>query len=43
VNEKLDVGLRDEELALEVYKEVQRRHEEKTKARKSIQEEKEKK
>ena len=43
MNEKLDVGLRDEELALEVYKEVQRRHEEKTKARKSIQEEKEKK
>ncbi len=43
VNEKLDAGLRDEELALEVYKEVQRRHEEKTKARKVIQEEKKKK
>lgn len=43
VNEKLDVGLRDEELALEVYKEVQRRHEEKTKVRKAIQEEKERK
>jgi hypothetical protein len=27
VNERLDAGLRDEELALEVYKEVQRRHE----------------
>ncbi len=40
VNEKLEEGLRDEELALEVYKEVQRRHEEKTKVRKSIQEEK---
>lgn len=43
VNEKLDAGLRDEELALEVYKEVQRRHDEKTKARKAIQEEKKKK
>jgi len=42
VNEKLDTGLRDEELALGVYKEVQRRHEEKTKARKTIQEEKKK-
>lgn len=43
VNEKLEQGLRDEELALEVYKEVQRRHEEKTKVRKAIQEEKKKK
>lgn len=42
VNEKLNAGLKDEELALEVYKEVQRRHEEKTKVRKMIEEEKKK-
>jgi hypothetical protein len=42
VNEKLNTGLKDEELALEVYKEVQRRHEEKTKVRETIQEEKKK-
>lgn len=43
VNEKLDAGLRDEELALEVYKEVQRRHDEKTKAREKIQKDKKEK
>lgn len=43
VNEKLDAGLRDEELTLEVYKEVQRRHEEKTKAREKIQKDKKEK
>jgi hypothetical protein len=43
VNEKLDAGLRHEKLALEVYKEVQRRHEEKTKTREKIQKEKKEK
>ncbi|MBU3958941.1 MAG: hypothetical protein KKE91_03680, partial [Candidatus Omnitrophica bacterium] len=42
VNERLKEGLRDEELAVEVYKEVQRRQEEKAKIRKTIQEEKKK-
>ncbi|MFQ6066343.1 MAG: hypothetical protein ACE5K3_03575 [bacterium] len=43
VNEKLTEGLKGEELALEIYIEIQRRQEEKTKVRKAIQEEKKKK
>lgn len=42
VHEKLDEGLRSDDLSIEIYKEVARRHEEKMKTKEAIQERKEK-
>lgn len=42
VHEKLDAGLRDDKLSVEIYKEIARRHEKRLKAKESIQQEKEK-
>ena len=42
VHKKLDEGLRDDELSLEIYKESAKRHEEKMKTKEAIQQEKEK-
>ncbi|MBA7494492.1 hypothetical protein ES702_05068 [subsurface metagenome] len=42
VHEKLNEGLPDDDLAIEIYKGVARRHEEKMRAKEAIQEEKEK-
>ncbi len=36
VNEKLDEGLRGNDLAIEIYKEVARRHEEKMRAKEAL-------
>ena len=42
VHKKLDEGLRGDELSIEIYKEVARRHEERLKAKETIQQQKEK-
>ena len=42
VNKKMDEGLRDDELSIEIYKEISQRHEERLKAKEAIQQEKEK-
>ncbi|MBI5187842.1 MAG: hypothetical protein HZA07_02050 [Nitrospirae bacterium] len=42
VHEKLEQGLRDDELTIEIYKEIARRHEERSKAKEAIRQEKEK-
>ena len=42
VNQKLDAGLRGDELSIEIYKEIARRHEERVKTKETIQHEKEK-
>lgn len=42
VHKKLDEGLRDDELSIEIYKEIARRHDERLKTKKSIQQKKEK-
>lgn len=43
VHKKLDEGLRDDELSIEIYKEIANRHEERLKAKEVIQQEKGKK
>jgi len=42
VHKKLDEGLRNDELSIEIYEEVARRHEERLKAKEAIRQEKEK-
>lgn len=42
VHEKLEQGLRDDELSIEIYKETARRHEERLRAKEAIQQEKQK-
>lgn len=41
VHKKLDEGLKDDELSVEIYREIARRHEERLRAREAIQQEKE--
>jgi len=42
VGEKLDEGLRDDELSIEIYKEIARRHQERLRAKKAIRQQKQK-